>query len=71
MNAGRRRRSKLPAPPNADAPTVREFLAASSRDLGYLAVKEQLGEPLSASERALLEANRAAQRHPAGKGGGE
>ena len=70
MKASRRRRSEVPPVPSADAPTVREFLAESSRDTGYLAVKEQLGEPLAPDERARLAAYRAAHRQPAGKGGG-
>lgn len=46
-------------PARGDAPTVREHLRRLGQDADYLAVKDALGEPLSAEERAILDAARA------------
>jgi hypothetical protein len=65
----RRRETKPdPAIANPDAPTVREWLREQSADPLLLAVKESLGEPLTAEERARLEAARSAGPKPAGGG---
>lgn len=52
-----------------DAHARRLDLAALSKDVDYLAFKEELGEVLSPSERAILEAARSAEA-PKPIGGG-
>jgi hypothetical protein len=56
----RMRRRPVPPPVHDDVVTVQQLLGQLARDVAELAVKEQLGEPLSPAERAALEAARAA-----------
>lgn len=70
----RRREIRPEARPGAhgDGITVGQWLKEVSRDVQYLAWKESIGEPLSASERALLDAHRHGAQAAAlmGPGGG-
>ncbi len=53
-------RARVAPPPDPGRRSGRDVLAELGNDPAYLAFKEALGEPLSATERGRLEAYRAA-----------